>query len=155
MNRSSSMSCQWNDRTSFLFLLRWHKIFSRKWTIDYIIIFPLYGIKSRGMSRASSYVWHNRKKLFYIFICKWWSFERVHTLSQPNIYSVNRMHNLLMLNCVFYSYLFDWYTITNWTNGKNFNKMMNHHLLTIRMQQKLQTRRVTVCLSIYRRYLDL
>jgi hypothetical protein len=45
-------------------------------------------------------------------------FERVHALSQPNIYSVNRMHNLLMLNFVFYFYVFDWCTITNRTNEK-------------------------------------
>jgi len=42
---------------------------------------------------------------FYIFICKWWSFERVHTLSQLNIYSVNRMHNLLMLNCLLFLFI--------------------------------------------------
>jgi energy-coupling factor transporter transmembrane protein EcfT len=42
---------------------------------------------------------------FYIFICKWWSFERVHALSQLNIYSVNRMHNLLMLNCLLFLFI--------------------------------------------------
>jgi hypothetical protein len=52
-------------------------------------------------------------KLLYIFICKWWSFERVYVLSQPNIYSVNHTQSFDVN-----SYLYDWWIITNRTNER-------------------------------------